>query len=191
MTKFVLVIALFLSCLAGVADAAVVRMFTILGAIDVELDYSAPVTCANFLRYVNEGAYDNSFFHRSMPGFIIQGGGFAVEHVESDSYVRDIPTYDPIINEYSPDRSNLFGTIAMAKTDVGPDTATSQWFFNLNDNSANLDNQNGGFTVFGNVVDGVDVLLALEALIVWDATGGDPNSPFGNLPAIDSFTGET
>ena len=61
----------------------------------------------------------------------------------------------------------------------------------MDDNSGNLDNQNGGFTVFGNVVAGVDVLLALEAMNVWNATGGDPNSPFGNLPLIDSFTGET
>jgi len=202
MSRFLLVIALSVLVLPCMADAVVVRMITVLGTIDVELYDSTPVTRANFLSYVNEGAYDNSIFHRSAKmldgsDFVIQGGGFALEPPESKYLVHGIPTYPPIINEFSLERSNLFGTIAMAKlaydpnTDTGgPDSATSQWFFNLGDNSANLDYQNGGFTVFGNVVAGQDVMLALAALDRWDFTGGDPNSPFNEMPTLDTFTGE-
>ena len=186
MSRFVLVVALSVSALACLADAAVVRMSTVLGTIDVELYDSTPVTRANFLRYVIEGSYDYSIFHRSLPGFVLQGGGYILRNTTSGVQLQGVPTYAPIVNEFSSDRSNLFGTIAMAKTAASPNSATSQWFFNLADNSANLDHQNGGFTVFGHVVAGVDVLLALEALQTWNF-GGD----FSNLPTLDTFTGIT
>jgi len=185
MSRFVLVVALSVSALACLADAAVVRMYTVLGTIDVELYDSAPVTRANFLRYVIEGAYNNSIFHRSMPGFVLQGGGFTLAPPESGYLLYYIPTYAPIVNEFSSDRSNLFGTIAMAKTAAGPDSATSQWFFNLGNNSANLDYQNGGFTVFGHVVAGLDVLLALESLDTWNF-----GEPFSALPTQETYTQE-
>ena len=165
--------------LAGIASssATTVRMQTSLGAIDVQLmDAAAPATVANFLNYVASGAYNNSFIHRSMPGFVIQGGGFrwnsAVNGAEA------IPGNAPVINEFSSSRSNLRGTIAMAKLGGDPNSATNQWFFNLGDNAANLDNQNGGFTVFGQVTgNGMQVVDAIAALPMVNA-----GSPFDSLP---------
>ena len=128
------------------AEAAntVVKFDTILGNAYVRLlDTDTPVTTANFLTYVNEGSYNDTVFHRLVRGFVLQGGGYGA---------NTIPNHGQIVNEYG--RSNVRGTIAMAKVAGNPDSATSEFFFNLNDNSANLDNQNGGFTVFGYVVDG-------------------------------------
>jgi cyclophilin family peptidyl-prolyl cis-trans isomerase len=149
---------------------------TDLGDIEVMLyDDAAPETVANFLNYVNDSDYDRTFIHRSMPGFVIQGGGFAF----IDEVVTPVPADPPVVNE--PGISNTRGTIAMAKFPSDPDSATSEWFINLADNSANLDSQNGGFTVFGEVVgDGMTVVDAIAALQVWNA-----GSPFTDLPLID------
>ncbi|NJL52208.1 MAG: hypothetical protein HC930_08300 [Hydrococcus sp. SU_1_0] len=97
----------------------------------------AATTVENFLNYVKDGDYDQSIIHRSVPGFIIQGGGFAV----ADSQVVELAADDPVVNEFSAERSNLPGTIAVAKLGNDPDSGTNQWFFNLGDNSANLDQQ--------------------------------------------------
>lgn len=157
-----------------------VRFDTVMGSIYVTLyDTQTPLTVANFLRYVHDGAYASSVIHRSVPGFVLQGGGY--------SYPGwwDIPTYAPVQNE--PGISNTYGTIAMAKLGGDPNSATSQWFFNLADNSSNLDNQNGGFTVFGHVTAGMDVVLAIAALPTYAF-----NSPFDQLPLINysSFPSE-
>ncbi|MGK7890360.1 MAG: peptidylprolyl isomerase [Leptolyngbyaceae cyanobacterium] len=140
----------------------------------------APGTVQNFQTYVEDGDYTNSFIHRSVPGFVVQGGGFRGQ----DSSLGDVPTDNPIQNEFSSDRSNLRGTIAMAKLGNNPNSATSQWFFNLRDNSGNLDGQNGGFTVFGQVLSqtDLDVIDAIAALPIVDAS--ELNSAFGNLPFI-------
>ena len=103
------------------------------------------------------------FLHRCIPGFIVQGGGFAVPNPTDTNYFfqySSVTNYSPVKNEYAVGRliSNTYGTIAMAKLGNNPDSATSQWFFNLGNNSANLDAQNGGFTVFGRVVAGTNVL---------------------------------
>ena len=138
----------------------------------------APLTVENFLNYVNDGRYTNTFIHRSVPDFIIQGGGFTVD----ESGIDQVPANPPVQNEFSPNRSNLQGTIAMAKLGNDPNSATNQWFFNLNDNSSNLDSQNGGFTVFGQVL-GNDDLATIEAIAnipTFDVTNF--NSAFGNLP---------
>jgi cyclophilin family peptidyl-prolyl cis-trans isomerase len=179
----VLVAALVSFCTQS-AGALFVRIETTLGFVDVELfDDGAPVTVANFMNYVNDGDYDNSFFHRSMPGFVLQGGGFTFQNNLYDN----VPTDAPIVNEFDPSRSNLRGTLAMAKTAAGPDTATSQWFFNLSNNSANLDTQNGGFTVFGRVLgDGMDVVDAISALPIYDITGIHP--AFTDVP-LNGYTG--
>ena len=116
----------------------------------------APLTVQNFLNYVNDGDYVNTIIHRSVPGFIVQGGGFTAEglaellntNTNPANAIGVIPSDPPVVNEFSSERSNLRGTIAMAKLGGDPDSATNQWFFNLADNSTNLDNQNGGFTVF-------------------------------------------
>lgn len=136
----------------------------------------APVTVNNFLNYVNDGDYINSIIHRSVPGFVIQGGGFTFKDLMPDL----IPTDPPIVNEFNSQRSNTRGTIAMAKVGNDPNSATSQWFFNLADNSANLDNQNGGFTVFGEVLSQGDLapIDAIASLPVEDVSG------FLNQPAL-------
>lgn len=150
----ILILVCTLSACESVYSNTIVRMESSLGDIYVELfDQDAPVTVANFLNYVRRGDYDQSFIHRSAVNglgqpFIIQGGGYRYINNSYTNISQD-PT---IVNEFDPARSNLRGTIAMAKLPSGPDTASNQWFFNLNNNSANLDNQNGGFTVFGQVV---------------------------------------
>ena len=177
----------FMLTLPVVCSAAViVRMQTSLGIIDVQLyDTEAPLTVANFLSYAKSGAYTGSFIHRSMPGFIIQGGGYGWNGTTNQlNYVVSNP---PVANEYSPDRSNLRGTIAMAKLGNDPNSATNQWFFNLADNSANLDYQNGGFTVFGQVINtGMGVVDAIAALPTVNAGGA-----FTNLPYFAPITNNT
>jgi len=191
--------AILLACSTTTAGT-IVRLETSLGPIDIQLlDQDAPGTVENFLHYVNDGLYDKSFFHRLAPGFVLQGGGFALyPDGQADIYpVQDgdrtlwmgrIPTQDPIANEFG--RSNTRGTVAMAKLGGDPDSATSQFFFNLADNSSNLDNQNGGFTVFGIVLGaGMDIVDALAAQQPWDA--GGIHSAFGELPLIDYESGQT
>ncbi len=155
------------------APAGVLVQFrTTAGNIDVELyNQDKPVTVQNFIRYVKGGLYQNMFLHRCIPGFIVQGGGFGVTDPTSTNVfwpdgVYFVPTFGPITNEFNVGRrlTNSFGTIAMAKSDGNPNSATSQWFFNLANNSANLDNQNGGFTVFGRVVRGTNVLNFFNSL---------------------------
>ena len=99
-----------------------------------------------------------------------------------------VPTFDPITNEFGigPRYSNTYGTIAMAKVANKTNSATSQWFFNLADNSGNLNNQNGGFTVFGQVVNGWDVVLKITALEIVNA-----GSPYDTLPVRENYTGGT
>lgn len=148
------------------------------GSINIELFNSTPITKQNFLNYVNSGRYHNVFFHRSVPGFVIQAGGFRSPNGEA------IQTDSPIVNEFdlSPrdpqGRVNVRGTVAMAKVGGNPNSATSQWFINLADNSSNLDNQNGGFTVFGRVFSGGMALADQIAALPRYNFGG----AFGELP---------
>jgi cyclophilin family peptidyl-prolyl cis-trans isomerase len=102
-----------------------------------------PITRQNFLQYVTDGDYVDSFIHRSIPGFVIQGGAANIVNSE----IGSVPTDPPIVNEFG--ISNTLGTISMAKLDGDPNSATSQWFVSLGANTDNLDHQNGGFTVFG------------------------------------------
>ena len=148
----------------------------------------APLTVANFVNYVNDGDYTNSIIHRSVPGFIVQGGGFTVDGLGTVANPADavgsVPPDAPVQNEFSSNRSNLRGTIAMAKLGGDPDSATSQWFFNLADNSANLDNQNGGFTAFGEVLadSDLDVIDAIASVPTFDASAITGESAFGDVP---------
>jgi len=140
--------------------------FTDPGFVEIELfDTVAPETVANFLNYVNDGDYDGTFIHRNIPDFILQMGGFIFDPAQGDFFAEGtthIPTDPPVINEFDPlTMSNVRGTIAMAKLGGDPDSATSEFFFNLADNSENLDNQNGGFTVFAQVLSGQDVIDAI------------------------------
>lgn len=156
------------------------------GTIDIELyDDQAPKTVVNFLRYAGRGDYStNGIIHRSVPGFVLQGGGYTYIDFFGQPYYIHIPEDPPVQNEFSPSRSNVRGTIAMAKLGGNPDSATSEWFFNLADNSANLDVQNGGFTAFGRVLDpGMNVVDAIANLPVWNASATNP--AFTNIPLIN------
>lgn len=158
--KLVLKLGTALLLMAAVAVNAhantIVRISTSLGDFSLELfDTATPVTVQNFLSYVNSGAFNGSYFHSLEKDFALQGGGF--KWVEGVGGGISIPTNAPIVSEFG--ISNTRGTVAMAKIPGDPDSATSQWFVNLADNSANLDVQNEGFTVFGQVLgDGMLVL---------------------------------
>jgi peptidyl-prolyl cis-trans isomerase A (cyclophilin A) len=143
------------------AAATIVEFQTSQGNFQVNLfDETTPKTVNNFLTYVNDGHYTDSIVHRSVPGFIVQGGGFTFNGVWE---LTRSATNAPVVNE--PVYSNVRGTIAMAKLSTSKDSATDQWFFNLANNSGNLDTQNGGFTVFGQVVgDGMTVVDSVAAL---------------------------
>jgi uncharacterized protein (TIGR03437 family) len=159
-----------------------VRFSTNLGNIDVLLlPESAPRTVENFLNYVNRGAYNNSFIHRSVPSFVIQGGGYRFEN----NSAAEIPADPPVVNEFR--IPNTRGTIAMAKLGDNPNSATSQWFFNLGDNRSNLDNQNGGFTVFGRVANTASQSV-IDRIAATPVPGGF-NSPFDALPLIGYSAG--
>ena len=129
-----------------------VRLVTTFGNIVVELNpEAAPITVANFLEYVDAGYYSGLIFHRVIPGFVVQGGGFEPGLVPRD-------TRDPIALEADNGLRNDRGTIAMARTN-DPDSATSQFYFNLvNNTSLNADTSPPGYTVFGRVVEGLSVV---------------------------------
>ncbi|WP_165742530.1 peptidylprolyl isomerase [Pseudoalteromonas sp. Z9A6] len=127
------------------STATIVEMNTSQGVIEINLfDQQTPKTVANFLSYVQDDSYNETVIHRSVSNFVIQGGGFTF----SDSL--DAITTKPAV-ENEPVFSNVKGTIAMAKLSGDANSATSQWFFNITDNSVALDTQNGGFTVFGQI----------------------------------------
>ena len=156
-SSFLLLFA-FAAVYAQTTTAPTVRFKTTLGDIDVLLlPGSAPKSVENFLKYMNKKAYDNSVFHRSVQGFIIQGGGFSAALPNLPA----IPADPPVINEYR--ESNIRGTIAMAKLGDDPNSATNQWFFNLSNNNAGiLNGQNGGFTVFGRIVDSASLAVMVN-----------------------------
>ncbi|MBD1211468.1 MAG: peptidylprolyl isomerase [Dolichospermum circinale Clear-D4] len=144
----------------------------------------APLTVQNFQSYVNTGSYTNSFIHRSIPSFIVQGGGYTY----NNSTLTTIRSNAPVQNEFSTQRSNLRGTIAMAKLGNNPNSATNQWFFNLADNSSNLNNQNGGFTVFGQALGASDLTTidAIAAVRTYNYGGA-----FTNLPLTQAAISDT
>ncbi len=166
------------------AFATSVQFQTNMGDIEVELfDSATPETVANFLAYIEDESYNNTFFHRSVPGFIVQGGGF---------YLNDEPKIAPIASKANvsnePVYANVRGTIAMAKIGGNPDSATNQWFFNLADNTGNLDNQNGGFTVFGQVTQGMAIVDAIAAVPQSNQGGAFTDIPLKDWTAGGNIT---
>ena len=144
-----------------------VRVSTTLGNMDfVFFETQTPLTVANFENYRANNRYVNSIFHRSVPGFIIQGGAFVVATSPATGFEKatftSTPTNTPVTNEYG--LSNIRGTVAMAKVDGNPNSATNQWFVNLENNGTILDGQNGGFTAFARVAgNGMAVADAIAA----------------------------
>jgi cyclophilin family peptidyl-prolyl cis-trans isomerase len=152
------------------------------GAVPIDLlPEVAPLTVANFLNYADRGDYDDAIFHRLVDGFVLQGGGFDTnsETFTTSSQLSSIPTDPAVQNEFN--RSNVRATIAMAKLGNDPNSATNQFFFNLGDNSSNLDNQNGGFTVFAEVTDMTTVDAVVAASTTTNAGGA-----FTDLPLMST-----
>ena len=158
----------------------IAQISTTSGMINIELlANDAPQTVANFLNYVSNGRYQNTIFHRIVSNFIVQAGGYTA----TVPYAQ-IPTFAPVVNEFK--IANTRGTVAMAKLGGNPNSATSQWFFNLADNRANLDNQNGGFTVFARVIGTgmtvVDAIVALPRADIGLTPGEGTATPVRNVP---------
>ncbi len=171
--SIVAVLALLVSIHAGAANPQV-EMKTSLGTLVLELyPDKAPLTVESFLQYVKAGHYDGTLFHRVIPGFMIQGGGFGPDFKQKS-------TRNPVKNEAANGLKNATGTISMARTS-DPHSATAQFFINVADN-VSLDfrfpTQEGyGYTVFGKVVKGMDVVQR----IVQVPTGPGP-APHANVP---------
>ncbi len=151
----------------------IVKIKTSMGDITVELfAEEAPITVENFLRYADEGHYADTIFHRVIPGFMVQGGGF-------DAEMNQKQTHAPIRNEAQNGLQNERGTLAMARTQV-VDSATSQFFINLVDNAflnhTRPDTRGFGYCVFGRVMDGMDVVDQMATV----ATGR--HGPHENVP---------
>jgi cyclophilin family peptidyl-prolyl cis-trans isomerase len=160
---FLAAIVLSVSAFSHTAESQnpVVVMETNKGSVVIELwADEAPITVENFLRYVDNKLYENLTFHRVIPGFMIQGGGYNSDFVEMSGYA-------PIKNEAKPSLENDRGTLAMARTNV-VDSATSQFFINLVDND--FLNQRGtspqdfGYAVFGRVIEGMEIVDTIAAV---------------------------
>ena len=161
----------------------IVLMKTSLGQIKIELwPDEAPESVKNFLRYVNEGFYNGTIFHRVISNFMIQGGGFTPDMAQK-------PTQAPVKNEARSDAKNERGTLAMARTMV-VDSATAQFFINVVDNPLfnHMDNTPAGYgyAVFGKVIDGMDVVDKIKDVPTAN------HGPFQNVPVtpviIESVT---
>ncbi|HBR97030.1 MAG TPA: hypothetical protein DD979_06595 [Gammaproteobacteria bacterium] len=145
-----------------------VRLSTNHGEITLALDAeAAPITCENFAQYVRDGHYDGTLFHRVIPGFMIQGGGFAPG-------LDQKPTRDEIQNEANNGLKNEIGTIAMART-PDPHSASSQFFINIANNDflnfRDESMQGWGYCVFGKTVDGMDTVNAIAAVATGNQGG--------------------
>ena len=188
-TRFAVTLGL-LSFFASILTAQttpvpIIRFRTNLGDIDVTMiPASAPKTVANFLKYMNKGVYNNSFIHRSIPYFILQGGGYQL----IDHNRVAVPADAAVVNEYS--LSNLRGTLTMALTPGDKNSATTQWFFNLGSNtSLNASaNGDGPYTVFGRV-NSSSGLAVLDKATTISVSSFLP-SPFDWLPLMNYFGGD-
>jgi peptidyl-prolyl cis-trans isomerase A (cyclophilin A) len=154
------------------AQSQTVKLATTAGDIVIELDEAkAPKTVDNFIKYVKAGHYNGTVFHRVIPSFMIQGGGMTAD-------MKEKPTRAPIQLESKTGLSNVRGSVSMARTGV-PDSATSQFFINVNDN-VRLDAANApdgyGYAVFGKVVAGMEVVDKIRAV----PTGS--KGPYNDVP---------
>lgn len=171
MLKFKIMIASMLLASSSLAFATTeVTIKTNLGTMELELDeQKAPISVANFISYVKSGVYNGTVFHRVIPGFMIQGGGFTAS-------LQPKPVNSPIKNEADNGLRNLRGTIAMART-AEQDSATSQFFINVSDN-AFLDHgqRDFGYAVFGKVIKGLDVVDKISQ-VATTSSGAFQNVP--------------
>jgi cyclophilin family peptidyl-prolyl cis-trans isomerase len=166
MRKIMRALLLFVVATVVPTHAGTLAQFrTAFGDIEVELfDQDKPVTVSNFVQYVKSGRFTDTFIHRCLTNFVIQGGGYYVSnHNPTNVSIAGVPTYGRIPNEFGVGRrfSNVYGTIAMAKLPGDTNSATSQWYFNLANNT-DLDaaDSNNFFVVFGRILRGTNVLNA-------------------------------
>ncbi len=154
-------------------NPTIVVIETSIGNIKVQLnETAAPITTANFLSYVNDGFYDGTIFHRVIKGFMIQGGGFTSNGTQKE-------TKAPIKLESDNGLNNKVGTIAMARTN-DPNSATSQFFINVADNTfLDYTSSNPGYAVFGKVIEGMDVVNEIETVET------SPKGYFNDWPVED------
>lgn len=167
-----LLIALCLLIALPVSAATQVLVTTNLGKFTIELnDTKAPISTQNFLRYVKDGSYVGTIFHRVIPGFMAQGGGF-------DQTMKQRPSYAPIKNEASNGLANDVATVAMARTQ-NPDSATRQFYINYaNNNFLNTQGNRTGYAVFGKVIKGFPVIEKMATI----PTGSDPKTGMKDIP---------
>jgi cyclophilin family peptidyl-prolyl cis-trans isomerase len=182
MRALLLTLLMTFSTFVAAQDNPVVVLETDKGTITIELwADKAPISVENFLRYIDNGFYDGLIFHRVIPGFMVQGGGFSPD-------MQQKSTYDPIKNEARSDVPNTRGTLAMARTNV-VDSATSQFFINHSDNGflnhTNESAQGFGYAVFGEVTDGMSVVDEIARVTTGNVSG------YGDVPleavVINSF----
>jgi peptidyl-prolyl cis-trans isomerase A (cyclophilin A) len=148
-----------------------VKMITSMGDIIVELDRSrAPITVNNFLRYVDKRSYEDTIFHRIVPAFVVQGGGYDTNFVEK-------PSFGKIFNESGNGLKNKMYNITMARQNK-PHSATRQFFFNMDNNDSLDPGKNWGYTVFGSVVEGYEVLDKMADV----KTDFDPKYGWSDVP---------
>lgn len=168
--------------ISPMVSATIVQFDTVMGTFEVNLyDNGTPKTVENFLTYVRAGAYTNTIVHRSVSGFVVQGGGYKYDSpdklstVNQNAVVKNEPVY-----------SNLRGTIAMAKGSA-VNSATNQWFINTTNNATKLDNNTGGFTVFGEVIgNGMVVVDAIAAVNTLNMGGAFTSIPLRNYTITDN-----
>jgi cyclophilin family peptidyl-prolyl cis-trans isomerase len=167
-------LALFTPVFAQDAKNPRVVMDTSLGKITIELNAEkAPITVKNFLQYVDDKHYDGTIFHRVIADFMIQGGGF-------EQGMKEKKTREPIKNEADNGLSNARGSISMARTS-DPDSATGQFFINTVDNKRlDKSDENAGYTVFGKVIAGMDVVDKIRRVEVGNQ-GEFENVPNGDV----------
>jgi peptidyl-prolyl cis-trans isomerase A (cyclophilin A) len=180
---------------ASLSVSATIVEFTVSNGTSIETfkvnlhDETTPITVTNFLEYVSEGDYNNTIIHRTVDNFIVQGGGAKFEGTLPPVFIETRPV---IQNE--PVFSNVLGTIAMAKVAGNENSATSQWFINLADNSADrpdgsvgpkLDTQNGGFTVFGEIIEnGMTTINTIASIPRCDINSNNNSNVKGTFSAL-------
>jgi cyclophilin family peptidyl-prolyl cis-trans isomerase len=189
--------ALFITLFAASSFAGTLAQFrTPFGDMEVELfDQARPVTVSNFIKYVESGRYTDTFSHRLVPGFVATNRG------TTNWDFHAVVTNAPIVNEFglAPPLSNVFGTIAMAKVAGNTNSATSQWFFNLANNTAlDANDTTNMFVVFGKVVRGTNVLNVFNSFQYWSSPWAAPipatnrvlqgfyNPPYNNWPLLQT-----
>jgi peptidyl-prolyl cis-trans isomerase A (cyclophilin A) len=182
MRALLLTMLMAFSTVLAAQDNPVVVLETDKGTITIELwADKAPISVENFLRYIDNGFFDGLIFHRVIPGFMVQGGGFSPDMQQKSSY-------DPIKNEARSDVPNIRGTLAMARTNV-VDSATSQFFINHADNGflnhTNDSAQGFGYAVFGEVTEGMNIVDEIAQVATGNVSG------YGDVPleavVINSF----